>query len=121
MLSIEILLSGFPFGHHKVEALYCRYLLEHPEYATEGVKLSQFSFQIPRPLQENYVRKRTIPIGNPNEMTRSGLSRPLEPAEGIYVVTCTCSVSRLLQRCDQPFLFSRTFHFVVASGFFQGN
>ncbi|KAL6560119.1 methyl-CpG-binding domain-containing protein [Orobanche hederae] len=35
-----------------------RYLYEHPEYMYEGVNLSQFSFQIPRPLQENYVRKR---------------------------------------------------------------
>ncbi|KAA8535853.1 hypothetical protein F0562_030827 [Nyssa sinensis] len=35
-----------------------RYLLEHPEYLAEGVTMSQFSFQIPRPLQENYVRKR---------------------------------------------------------------
>ncbi|RVW75322.1 Methyl-CpG-binding domain-containing protein 2 [Vitis vinifera] len=35
-----------------------RYLLEHPEYMVHGVTLSQFSFQIPKPLQENYVRKR---------------------------------------------------------------
>lgn len=35
-----------------------RCLLEHPEYIEQGVTLSQFSFQIPRPLQENYVRKR---------------------------------------------------------------
>ncbi|XP_039071857.1 methyl-CpG-binding domain-containing protein 2-like isoform X3 [Hibiscus syriacus] len=34
-----------------------RYLIEHPEYAT-GVNLSRFSFQIPKPLQEDYVRKR---------------------------------------------------------------
>lgn len=44
-----------------------RFLEEHPEY--EGVTLSQFSFQIPRPLQENYVRKRpsrmaALPDGN---------------------------------------------------------
>ncbi|XP_059637209.1 uncharacterized protein LOC132279298 [Cornus florida] len=35
-----------------------RHLLEHPEYMAKGVTMSQFSFQIPRPLQENYVRKR---------------------------------------------------------------
>ncbi|XP_030493433.2 methyl-CpG-binding domain-containing protein 2 [Cannabis sativa] len=35
-----------------------KYLLEHPEYTRDGVKLSQFSFQIPKPLQDNYVRKR---------------------------------------------------------------
>ncbi|PIN15437.1 Methyl-CpG binding transcription regulator [Handroanthus impetiginosus] len=34
-----------------------RYLDQHPEHI-EGVRLSQFSFQIPRPLQDNYVRKR---------------------------------------------------------------
>ncbi|KAL8036573.1 hypothetical protein ABFX02_12G167500 [Erythranthe guttata] len=36
-----------------------KYLAENTKYAEEGVRLSQFSFQIPRPLQENYVRKRT--------------------------------------------------------------
>ncbi|KAL3534968.1 hypothetical protein ACH5RR_003429 [Cinchona calisaya] len=35
-----------------------RYLEEHPEYREGGVTLARFSFQIPRPLQENYVRKR---------------------------------------------------------------
>ncbi|KAK9097702.1 hypothetical protein Syun_024747 [Stephania yunnanensis] len=35
-----------------------KFLLEHPEYITAGVTMSQFSFQIPRPLQENYVRKK---------------------------------------------------------------
>ncbi|KAK9931560.1 hypothetical protein M0R45_018833 [Rubus argutus] len=34
------------------------YLIEHPEYRMDGLSMSQFSFQIPRPLQENYVRKR---------------------------------------------------------------
>jgi len=36
-----------------------RYLAENPHYIREGVNLSQFSFAIPRPLQEDYVRKRT--------------------------------------------------------------
>ena len=35
------------------------FLADHPEYMTEGVTLSRFSFQIPKPLQENYVRKRS--------------------------------------------------------------
>ncbi|KAL4335634.1 hypothetical protein GQ457_07G041930 [Hibiscus cannabinus] len=35
-----------------------KYLFEHPEYANEGINLSRFSFQIPKPLQEDYVRKR---------------------------------------------------------------
>jgi hypothetical protein len=36
-----------------------RFLADHPEYLTDGVNLSRFSFQIPKPLQENYVRKRS--------------------------------------------------------------
>ncbi|KAM7480962.1 hypothetical protein LguiB_005545 [Lonicera macranthoides] len=35
------------------------YLLEHPEYM-EGVSMSQFSFQIPRPLQKNYVKRKSL-------------------------------------------------------------
>ncbi|XP_050373080.1 methyl-CpG-binding domain-containing protein 2 [Argentina anserina] len=35
-----------------------KYLIEHPEYMVDGLSMAQFSFQIPRPLQENYVRKR---------------------------------------------------------------
>ncbi|KAL7137027.1 hypothetical protein ABFS83_10G067000 [Erythranthe nasuta] len=38
-----------------------RYLNEHPEYMVEGLSFSQFSFQVPKPLQENYVRKRPRP------------------------------------------------------------
>ncbi|XWS73350.1 hypothetical protein CRYUN_Cryun02cG0120600 [Craigia yunnanensis] len=53
-----------------------KYLIEHPEYATEGVTLSRFSFQIPKPLQEDYVRKR------PARQTAShDNARPLEPGE----------------------------------------
>ena len=37
-----------------------RYLAENPHYIREGVNLSQFSFAIPKPLQEDYVRKRTL-------------------------------------------------------------
>ncbi|KMZ56756.1 methyl-CPG-binding domain protein 02 [Zostera marina] len=35
-----------------------KYMSDHPEYLTQGVSFSQFSFQCPRPLQENYVKKR---------------------------------------------------------------
>ncbi|KAK4283951.1 hypothetical protein QN277_000848 [Acacia crassicarpa] len=42
-----------------------KYLLQHPEYARDGLTLSRFSFQIPKPLQENYVRKRPR-ITDPN-------------------------------------------------------
>ncbi|CAN6173485.1 unnamed protein product [Urochloa humidicola] len=37
-----------------------RYLAENPQYIREGVNLSQFSFATPKPLQEDYVRKRTF-------------------------------------------------------------
>lgn len=60
-----------------------KYLLEHPEYMVHGVTLSQFSFQIPKPLQENYVRKRPARVnaGSYDDTTSSGMSRPLEPGE----------------------------------------
>lgn len=35
-----------------------KYLQEFPDYVAQGVSMSQFSFQIPRPLQDNYVKKR---------------------------------------------------------------
>ncbi|ONK82034.1 uncharacterized protein A4U43_C01F35450 [Asparagus officinalis] len=56
-----------------------KHLLEHPEYNEQGVKLSQFSFQIPRPLKDNYVRKRPTRVSNPDGGL--GLSMPLEPEE----------------------------------------
>ncbi|KAK1551192.1 hypothetical protein Q3G72_031695 [Acer saccharum] len=54
------------------------YLMEHPEYTSDGVTMSQFSFQIPKPLQENYVRKR------PARVTDN--DKPLEPGEGHVVM-----------------------------------
>lgn len=56
-----------------------RYLVENPMYAAEGVQLSQFSFQTPKPLQENYVRKRPAKVSNPTD--GSLVPRPLEPEE----------------------------------------
>ncbi|MCL7040267.1 hypothetical protein MKW94_006299 [Papaver nudicaule] len=52
-----------------------KYILEHPD---AGLTTSQFSFQIPKPLQENYVRKRSR-----TETPSPGLSlpQPLEPTE----------------------------------------
>ncbi|CAH2079479.1 unnamed protein product [Thlaspi arvense] len=35
-----------------------KYLENHPKFVLEGVTPSQFSFQMPTPLEENYVRKR---------------------------------------------------------------
>ncbi|XP_021715897.1 methyl-CpG-binding domain-containing protein 2-like [Chenopodium quinoa] len=54
-----------------------RYLLEHPEYIMQGVTLSQFSFQIPKPLQENYVRKRAARSPMPDG-SNFGMARPLQ-------------------------------------------
>ncbi|KAL5974201.1 Methyl-CpG-binding domain protein 2 [Asimina triloba] len=59
-----------------------KYLCAHPEYIQAGVTMSQFSFQIPKPLQENYVRKRPS-----TKLPRLGngiapeTSRPFEPSE----------------------------------------
>ncbi|CAA6672120.1 unnamed protein product [Spirodela intermedia] len=58
-----------------------KYLLEHPEYVDQGVKMSQFSFQIPRPLQENYVRKRSVRFSNACESARVRSSRAVKPAD----------------------------------------
>ncbi|XP_077232180.1 uncharacterized protein LOC143867583 [Tasmannia lanceolata] len=62
-----------------------RYLFENPEYIREGVCMSQFSFKIPKPLQENYVRKRpyTPRVTQQYDGSSLGMPRPLsiEPAE----------------------------------------
>ncbi|KAF8400174.1 hypothetical protein HHK36_013470 [Tetracentron sinense] len=58
-----------------------RYLVEHPEYIREGVTMAQFSFQIPKPLQENYVRKRPARLAASYNGTGLRMSRPLEPSE----------------------------------------
>lgn len=56
-----------------------RFLMDHPEYVRDGVTLSQFSFQIPKPLQENYVRKRPTKLKSSCED-----NGPIEPDQGIY-------------------------------------
>lgn len=58
-----------------------RYLEEHSECAEHGVNISQFSFQIPKPLQDNYVRKRNARLLNANDGTDlrlPGLPAPVE-------------------------------------------
>lgn len=35
-----------------------KFLEDNPQYAKEGVNISQFSYQMPRPLHEGYLRKR---------------------------------------------------------------
>ncbi|CAJ1951634.1 unnamed protein product [Sphenostylis stenocarpa] len=57
-----------------------KFLMEHPEYARDGVTLSQFSFQIPKPLQENYVKKRPPParLTSSYKVRRNFLGGPVE-------------------------------------------
>ncbi|KAG5628111.1 hypothetical protein H5410_013329 [Solanum commersonii] len=42
----------------KLKIFLPRYLEQYPEDATQSVKLKKFSFQTPRPLEEDYVKKR---------------------------------------------------------------
>jgi len=54
-----------------------RYLQENPEYGAQGVTLSQFSFQIPRPLRQNYVKKRPKNASPSDEAA----TKPVQPVE----------------------------------------
>lgn len=54
-----------------------KYLKSHPEHA-QGIGLGRFSFQIPRPLHDSYVRKRTGPMPAPMTPECIELS-PVEP------------------------------------------
>lgn len=56
-----------------------RYLQEHPEYVAQGVSMSQFSFQIPRPLQDNYVKKRPYRPALAHDEIEPGMPGPFEP------------------------------------------
>eukprot|EP00262_Sarcandra_glabra_P022128 TRINITY_DN966_c0_g1_i1.p1 TRINITY_DN966_c0_g1~~TRINITY_DN966_c0_g1_i1.p1 ORF type:complete len:351 (-),score=66.61 TRINITY_DN966_c0_g1_i1:204-1256(-) len=58
-----------------------KFLLENPEHIRAGVNMSQFSYQIPKPLQENYVRKRPARVMHPYDGTGIGMMNPIEPAE----------------------------------------
>ncbi|KAH6807060.1 methyl-CPG-binding domain protein 02 [Perilla frutescens var. frutescens] len=58
-----------------------RYLDEHTEYKEQGVSLSRFSFQIPRPLQENYVRKRPARATPTSDADDLGMLRFPHPSE----------------------------------------
>ncbi|KAL2460642.1 Uncharacterized protein Adt_44062 [Abeliophyllum distichum] len=52
------------------------FLNEHPEYA--GVTVSQFSFQTPAPMEENYVRKRRASSAASHEMSGTLMPDHLE-------------------------------------------
>ncbi|KAG1364534.1 methyl-CpG-binding domain-containing protein 2 [Cocos nucifera] len=70
-----------------------KYLKDHPE---DGVNKSQFSFQIPKPLHENYVRKRSSRATNPCDGAGLGLPRPLEP-EDVNPLSWAAPTQRELQ------------------------
>lgn len=53
-------IDNIPYG-----VLIDRYLLEHPDEA-EGVDLSRFSFQTPKPLRKNFVKKGTDHVASPD-------------------------------------------------------
>ncbi|XP_077248860.1 uncharacterized protein LOC143888353 isoform X2 [Tasmannia lanceolata] len=61
-----------------------KYLFENPDFIRAGVSMSQFSFQIPKPLQENYVRKRpSTRVTQQYDGSSLGMPTPLsiEPPE----------------------------------------
>jgi len=64
LVLIELLSSSFfkidfqSFLHFAPGSCVLRFLADHPEYMTDGVTLARFSFQMPKPLQENYVKKK---------------------------------------------------------------
>ncbi|KAL6846840.1 hypothetical protein ACP4OV_024288 [Aristida adscensionis] len=57
-----------------------KYLAENPEYAAQGVTLTQFSFQIPRPLRQDYVKKKPK-LMNPGDDASTVTSKSLQPEE----------------------------------------
>lgn len=61
-----------------------RYFDEHPEYKEQGLSLSKFSFQIPRPLQENYVRKRPVRAAPTSDADDIGIPRSPFPSKGDF-------------------------------------
>ncbi|XP_021308486.1 methyl-CpG-binding domain-containing protein 2-like isoform X2 [Sorghum bicolor] len=57
-----------------------RFLQENPEYVAQGVTLAQFSFQIPRPLRQDYVKKKPKLI-NPSDEASTITSKSFQPEE----------------------------------------
>ncbi|KAH6825418.1 methyl-CPG-binding domain protein 02 [Perilla frutescens var. hirtella] len=74
-----------------------RYLNAHPEYMQEGVCLSRFSFQIPKPLQENYVRKRPARPALRNDAGDLGFKGYLPPPEVARLTWVSTDVDTDLQ------------------------
>ncbi|PWA65757.1 Pentatricopeptide repeat-containing protein [Artemisia annua] len=59
-----------------------KYLFQHPEYMEQGVSLAQFSFRTPKPLQENYVRKRPSRAAAIQDGNFMGMPGSVEPLSG---------------------------------------
>ncbi|XP_062198448.1 methyl-CpG-binding domain-containing protein 2-like [Phragmites australis] len=57
-----------------------RYLQENPEYVAQGITLAQFSFQIPRPLRQDYVKKKAKLV-RPSDEASTITSKSLQPEE----------------------------------------
>jgi len=57
-----------------------RFLQENPECVAQGVTLAQFSFQIPRPLRQDYVKKKPKLI-NPSDEASTIMSKSFQPEE----------------------------------------
>ncbi|KAK9931557.1 hypothetical protein M0R45_018830 [Rubus argutus] len=68
-----------------------KYVIEHPEYMVDGLSMSQFSFQILRPLQENYVRKRPAA---PRLTAAAHAGRPLEATEANHIAWAEASKNK---------------------------
>lgn len=60
-----------------------KFLDDHPQYKEAGIALSKFSFQIPKPLQDDYVRKRPAPVrpAPMPDVSDHGMPRPAVPME----------------------------------------
>jgi len=62
-----------------------RYLEEHPEYVSQGVKLSHFLSKPPKPLQKDYVRK--CSWTSQSGVTPIGSTKLVPPEEGnVYYI-----------------------------------
>ncbi|KAG7543414.1 DNA-binding domain superfamily [Arabidopsis thaliana x Arabidopsis arenosa] len=85
-----------------------KYLNDNPQYMSEGVKLSQFSFQIPKPLQDDYVRKRPARLVDSIDNTNTHVAKEanplawISPDDHIALQLGTPTDSGLYNSHDQP-------------------
>lgn len=70
-----------PFYLNVSISYFGRFLQENPEYVAQGVTLAQFSFQIPRPLRHDYVKKKPKLI-NPSDEASTITSKSFQAEEG---------------------------------------